>query len=111
MFPLGAFDRGGAYLLKAQIAGGNTSEIVYWVNEALIVKKKLKRADYYFLADAENGEPLPELNSSFSAIPRGIRNRLRQVQRTGWRSQRDPLSRKLMKRESLFSSLRSPMRN
>ncbi len=57
--------KAGAYLLKAKMADGNTSEIVIWVADTAIVKKPLNGKTYYFVADAVTGKPIPKANVEF----------------------------------------------
>lgn len=47
----------GPYLLQASVAGGNTSFIVVWNAEAVIVKKPLEKGQLYFVVDALTGQP------------------------------------------------------
>ena len=49
----------GAYLLTAQMAGGNASRVIVWVADAVLVKKPLAQQTLYYLADAVTGAPLP----------------------------------------------------
>jgi uncharacterized protein YfaS (alpha-2-macroglobulin family) len=51
--------KAGAYLLTARMEGGNTSRIVVWVDDTVIVKKPLADKAYYFVADARTGHPVP----------------------------------------------------
>ena len=51
--------KAGAYLLTAQMEGGNTSQIVVWLDDTVIVKKPLEEKAYYFVADARTGQPVP----------------------------------------------------
>ncbi len=51
--------KAGAYLLTARMEGGNTSRIVVWLDDTVIVKKPLVDKAYYFVADARTGQPLP----------------------------------------------------
>jgi uncharacterized protein YfaS (alpha-2-macroglobulin family) len=46
----------GVYLLTAQMEGGNTSRIIVWLDDTVIVKKTLVGNAYYFVADARTGE-------------------------------------------------------
>ena len=39
--------------------GGNTSRIVVWLDDTVIVKKPLAGKAYYFVADARTGQPVP----------------------------------------------------
>ena len=55
----------GAYLLEARIDGGNTTRIILWVNDAVIVQKPLDGRSWYFVADAATGEPLPGAKLEF----------------------------------------------
>ena len=50
--------KAGAYLLTAQMANGNVSRVLVWVNDSVIVKKMLDGRSYYFVADANTGEPI-----------------------------------------------------
>ncbi|HKI20438.1 MAG TPA: MG2 domain-containing protein, partial [Isosphaeraceae bacterium] len=49
----------GAYLLTARMEGGNTSRIVVWLDDTVIIKKPLVKESYYFVADARTGQPIP----------------------------------------------------
>ncbi len=51
--------KAGAYLLTARMENGNTSQIVVWVDDTVIVKKPLTDKAYYFVADARTGQPVP----------------------------------------------------
>jgi hypothetical protein len=55
----------GAYLIKAQMDGGNLTQIVLWVADTIIVKKPLDNGSYYFLADAVSGQPVGKTNLEF----------------------------------------------
>lgn len=55
----------GAYLLKAQLPGGNTSYIVLWLADTAIVKKPLPDKQWLLVADAITGEGIPEANVEF----------------------------------------------
>jgi uncharacterized protein YfaS (alpha-2-macroglobulin family) len=48
----------GAYLLTATMEGGNTSRIVVWLDDTVIIKKPLAGHSYYFVADARTGIPI-----------------------------------------------------
>src|SRR5438105_6997896 len=50
----------GAYLVTAMMANGNTSRIVVWVSETVIVKKQLAGQVFYEVADAVTGQPVPK---------------------------------------------------
>ena len=51
--------KAGAYLLTARMDGGNTSHIVVWLDDTVIVKKLLEEKVYYFIADSRTGQPVP----------------------------------------------------
>jgi len=64
----------GAYLLTARMDNGNTSKIVLWVNDTVIVKKPLATnikehpangPAYYYVADARTGVPITQANVEF----------------------------------------------
>ncbi len=55
----------GAYLLKATVAGGNTSYIVVWNHSAIIVKKPLDEKTLYYVADSMTGKPLVNAELTF----------------------------------------------
>ena len=55
----------GAYWVVARMANGNTSHIVLWVHDTVIVKKRLDKGAYYFVADAVTGKPIPKANVEF----------------------------------------------
>lgn len=52
----------GAYLVTAELDGGNTSRIVLWIGNTVLVKKAMERQTLLFAADARSGRPIPELN-------------------------------------------------
>jgi uncharacterized protein YfaS (alpha-2-macroglobulin family) len=55
----------GAYLLTARMDKGNTSQIIIWINDTVIVKKQLEQGSYFFVADAVNGQPLSDMKLEF----------------------------------------------
>jgi uncharacterized protein YfaS (alpha-2-macroglobulin family) len=57
--------KAGAYLVLARMADGNTSRIVLWVSDTVIVKKQLAGQAYYEVADAVTGRPIPGANVEF----------------------------------------------
>lgn len=57
--------KAGAYLITAQMADGNLSRILVWINDTVIVKKTLDNQSLYFVADAETGAPLQNVNVEF----------------------------------------------
>ncbi len=54
--------KAGAYLLTARMEDGNTCKIVIWINDTVIVKKRLDNKAWYFVADAVTGRPLSKVN-------------------------------------------------
>ncbi|MEX0726068.1 MAG: alpha-2-macroglobulin, partial [Planctomycetaceae bacterium] len=57
--------KSGAYLVTAQLAGGNVSRIIVWLTDTVILKKQLDNGVYYFICDAATGEPIPDANVEF----------------------------------------------
>ncbi|MHB1036836.1 MAG: alpha-2-macroglobulin family protein [Pirellulales bacterium] len=57
--------KAGAYLVSAQMADGNESQIIVWLADTVIVKKPLAGKTYYFVADAVTGKPIPRANVEF----------------------------------------------
>ncbi len=55
----------GAYLVTGQMANGNTTRVVVWINDTVIVKKMLDNESLYYVADAVSGEPLEGANVEF----------------------------------------------
>ncbi len=57
--------RAGAYLVTAQMADGNVSRIVLWLDDTAIVRKTLDNGTYFFVADAVTGAPIEKANVEF----------------------------------------------
>lgn len=55
----------GAYLVKATMEGGNTSQIVLWLADTVLLKKPVVGGAYYFAADAITGKPVAKANLEF----------------------------------------------
>ncbi|MDP6523491.1 MAG: MG2 domain-containing protein [Kiritimatiellia bacterium] len=55
----------GLYLLKATAADGNTSRLLVWITDSVIVDKRIHDNHLYFVSDATTGEPLPQANLEF----------------------------------------------
>ncbi len=49
----------GAYLVRAKMEGGNTTNIVVWVADTVILKKPLDHGWFCYVADAITGQPVP----------------------------------------------------
>ncbi|MDR0326758.1 MAG: hypothetical protein LBI05_00525, partial [Planctomycetaceae bacterium] len=48
----------GAFLIRAEMEGGNAETAVVWLEETAIVRKPMDKALLYFVADAETGKPI-----------------------------------------------------
>jgi uncharacterized protein YfaS (alpha-2-macroglobulin family)/tetratricopeptide (TPR) repeat protein len=51
-------EKPGAYLVSAQMQGGNISRIIVWATDTVILKKQLDNQAFYFVADALTGTPI-----------------------------------------------------
>lgn len=58
-------DKAGAYLLTGTMNNGNTTRIILWLNDTLIVQKMLDGRSLYFITDAATGQPLSGVNVTF----------------------------------------------
>jgi uncharacterized protein YfaS (alpha-2-macroglobulin family) len=54
--------KAGAYLVIARMADGNTSRMVLWVADTVIVKKPMPKSTLFYVADAVTGAPLAKAN-------------------------------------------------
>ena len=59
--------KSGAYFVTANVADGNTSQIVMWLADTAIVRKPMPDKSYYFVADAASGTPIAKANVEFFA--------------------------------------------
>ncbi|MCA8983390.1 MAG: alpha-2-macroglobulin [Planctomycetaceae bacterium] len=57
--------KAGAYLLIAKLKNGNTSRVIVWLDDTAIVKKQLDNRQWYYVADARTGEPVPGARLEF----------------------------------------------
>ncbi len=57
--------KSGAYLLEAKMADGNTSSIIVWLTNTVIVRKQMENQILYFIADARTGAPVEKANVEF----------------------------------------------
>lgn len=64
----------GAYLLTGEMEDGNTSKIIIWIDDTVIVKKSLRNKDYFFVADAATGKPVGNANVEFFGYKRERKN-------------------------------------
>ncbi|MEQ9070740.1 MAG: alpha-2-macroglobulin, partial [Gimesia chilikensis] len=55
----------GAYLLFAKMEDGNTSRIVVWLDDTVIVHKRMADRTFYYVADARSGQAVPNANLEF----------------------------------------------
>ena len=55
----------GAYLVESKMNDGNSSRIILWVADTVIVKKALEGQSFYFVADAVSGQPIAKANVEF----------------------------------------------
>lgn len=54
----------GVYLVTANLKDGNTSRIIVWVTDTVIVRKMLDESALYFVADAKTGAPVQDASLS-----------------------------------------------
>lgn len=59
--------KAGAYLLSGQMENGNTTRIVVWVTDTVLVYKPLEGRALWYLADAISGEPIADAQLDFFA--------------------------------------------
>ncbi|HEX5472937.1 MAG TPA: MG2 domain-containing protein [Lacipirellulaceae bacterium] len=57
--------KAGAYLVTANVQGGNASQIVLWLADTAIIRKPMPDKSFYFVADAMTGDPVPKANIEF----------------------------------------------
>ena len=58
-------EEAGVYVLKAEMEDGNTSNIIVWLADTAIVKKRLDGKSLYYVADAVSGTPIAGANVEF----------------------------------------------
>src|SRR6202012_1478588 len=58
-------DKAGAYLLTAQMQNGNTSRVIVWLSDTVILKKPMAGEGFYYVADAVTGQPVPDAQLDF----------------------------------------------
>ena len=75
--------KAGAYLVTANMRDGNTNHIVVWLNDTILVNKRISNQQMYFVADAETGAGLDRMNVSFFGYrQRHVKNNQYQVEFT-----------------------------
>jgi uncharacterized protein YfaS (alpha-2-macroglobulin family) len=57
--------KAGAYLVTAKVEGGNTTRIVVWIADTVIVKKPIDGKQWIYVADAVSGTPVAKANVEF----------------------------------------------
>ncbi len=57
--------KAGAYLVTAQMADGNLSRLVIWIDDTVIVRKPGNGKTIYYVADAASGTPVAKANMEF----------------------------------------------
>ncbi|MDF1667661.1 MAG: MG2 domain-containing protein, partial [Planctomycetota bacterium] len=55
----------GAYLLEAKMDNGNTSRVIIWVNDTVMIKKTFDNEFGYYVADSKTGKPVAKANIEF----------------------------------------------
>lgn len=55
----------GAYLVTARMENGSLSRIVVWISDTVILKKQLEDKAFYYVADAQTGQPVPGASVEF----------------------------------------------
>ncbi len=77
--------KAGVYMIQAKMADGNTSQVILWVNDTVIVRKQLSEKNLYYVADSETGKPIDRMNVEFfgyrsERVGKCLSLRLRSVQ-------------------------------
>jgi len=57
--------KSGVYLLKAKLPNGNTSRVIIWLTDTIIIRKNLANQVLYFVADSKTGKPIVKANVEF----------------------------------------------
>lgn len=57
--------KAGAYLLAGTMKDGNTTQIVIWLNDTSLVRKRIDKGTLHYLADAVSGKPIANANIEF----------------------------------------------
>jgi uncharacterized protein YfaS (alpha-2-macroglobulin family) len=58
-------EKAGVYLVTATMDGGNTTKVIIWIDDTVIVKKLLNNATWLFVADAVTGTPIAGADVEF----------------------------------------------
>ncbi|MDA7950083.1 MAG: MG2 domain-containing protein [Pirellulaceae bacterium] len=82
--------KGGAYLIEANVQGGNTSSIIVMVADMALVRKQLSGKNLYYLAEATSGTPVAGANIEFFGYKRTyLQNRKYQIDHTNFAERTD----------------------
>lgn len=76
------FSDAGAYLVTAKMADGNTSKIIVWMSDTVIIRKPLSEKSLYFVADALSGKPVPNATLKFFGYKQTYENKTVNGRRT-----------------------------
>ncbi|QSH41773.1 MG2 domain-containing protein [Lentisphaerota bacterium ZTH] len=57
--------KGGAYLLEAEVADGNTSRMIIWISDLAIVKRPVASGTLLMVTDALSGKPVKNATLNF----------------------------------------------
>lgn len=57
--------KAGAYLVTAQVEGGNTARVIVWLADTVLVKKPMGDKQLIYVADAVTGKPVAKANVEF----------------------------------------------
>jgi alpha-2-macroglobulin len=68
-------EKAGAYLVTAKMADGNTSKVIVWLHDTVLVKQTIDNGTWYFAADAISGAPQPKIKLDFFGYRRHYKNR------------------------------------
>jgi hypothetical protein len=92
----------GAYLLKAKLKDGNTSNIIVWLDDTVIVKKRLDKGVFFFVADAVTGKPVAKANVEFFGYrQKWVRSRTYRIDIENFAEFTDPDGRILLKPKTM----------
>lgn len=58
-------EKGGVYLLTSKMEDGNSSRVLMWVHDSVIVRKPLDNKVLFMVLDARTGQPIPKANIEF----------------------------------------------
>ncbi len=72
-------EKTGAYKITANVEEGNTSSIVFWLNNTTMVKMATNNGQLFYLADSTTGKPLPNIKLDFFGF-RQTRNKDGKIQ-------------------------------